>query len=71
FEIVECCPTCRRSQITMLGAYRAKRYTFVYCFNGGSECRGYHPKQLHQLHFLHPNITSWDIHSAILADCYN
>lgn len=71
FKIVECSPTFRRSQITSLGAYRAKHSTLVYCSNGGSECRGCHPEQLHQLHFRHPNITSWDIHIAILADCNN
>ena len=39
--------------------------------SGSSECRGYHPVQLHQFHFRHPNITSWDIYLAIFADCYN
>ena len=71
FKVVECSPTFRCSQITSLGAYRAKCSTLVYCFYGGSECRGYHPEQLHQFHFRHPNITAWYIHSAILADCYN
>ena len=71
FEIVECCPTFRRSQITSLGAYRAKRSTLVYRSDGGLECRGYHPEQLHQFHLRHPNITAWDIHSATFVDCYN
>ena len=71
FQDCRMCPTCRRSQIASLGAYRAKRFTLIYCFYGSSECRGYYPEQLHQFHFGHPNITAWDIHSAILADCYN
>lgn len=71
FKIVECSPTFRRSQIASLGAYRAKCSTLVYCFYGSLECRGYHPEQLHQLHFGHPNITAWNIYLAIFADCYN
>ena len=71
FDIVECCPTCRSCQIAPLGCYRVKRSTLVYRSNGCSECRGYHPEQLHQLHFGHPHITAWDIHSAAFVDCYN
>ena len=70
FKIVECSPTCRGSQIASLGAYRAKHSTLVCRFYGSSECRSYHPEQLHQFHFIHPNITAWDIHSTVFADCY-
>ncbi len=64
FEIVECSPTCRGSQIASLGAYRAKRFTLIYRSDGRSDCRGYYPEQLHQFHFRHPYIVAWDIYSA-------
>ena len=71
FKIVVCSPTCWSNRVASLSAYRAECSTPVYCFYGGSECRGYHPEQLHQFHFRHPNITAWNIHFTILADSYN
>ena len=71
FKIVECSPTFRRSQITSLGAYRAKCFTLIYRFYGSSECWGDYPEQLHQFYFRHLNIFTWDIYSAAFADCYN
>ena len=71
FKIIVCRPTCRSGNIASLGGCRAKRPTLAYRFYGGSECRGYYPEQLHQFHFRHPNITVWDIHSSVLADCNN
>ena len=71
FEIVECSPTFRRCQIASFCAYRAICSTLIYRFYGGSECRGYHPEQVHQFHLRHPNITTWNIYIAIRVDSYN
>ena len=70
FKIVVCSPNFRCCQIASLGAYRAKRSTLVYRFYSSSECRGYHPEQLHQFHFKHPYIDAWDVHFTAFADCY-
>ena len=71
FKIIECCPTCRSGNIVSLGRCKGKCSTHIYCSDSNSECRGYHPEQLHQFHFRHPNITTWNIHSATFANCYN
>ena len=71
FKVVECSPTFRRCQIASLCSRWAKCSTLVYRFDCSSECRGYYPEQLHQFHFRHPNITTWDIHFTVFADCYN
>ena len=70
FKIVVCSLTFRHSQIASLSRCWVKLSTLIYRFNGSSECRGYHPEQLHQLHFRHPYIATWDIHLAAFADCY-
>ena len=69
-KLVKCRPTCRRCQIASLGCCRVKHPTHIYCSDSRSKCRGYHPEQLHQFHFGHPNITAWDIYSTTFADCY-
>lgn len=71
FDIVECSPAYGSSHITTPGSRWANPAVFVYRFDGGTECRGNHSEQLHQLHFGHPYITAWDVHPAAFTDCYN
>ena len=70
FKIIECCPTCRSDNIASLGRHKGKCSTHLYCSDSSSERRGYHPEQLHQFHFRHPNITIGYVRTARFIDCY-
>ena len=70
-KIIVCCPILRCCQFTSLSSYIAKCSILINRFYGGSECRGYYPEQLYQLHFRHPNITIGYVHIARFADCYH
>lgn len=71
FDIVECSPAYGSSHIATPGSHWANSAVPVYRSDGGTECRGNYPEQLHQLHFGHPYIPTWDVHPAVFTDCYD
>lgn len=70
-NVVECSPAYGSSHIATPGCCRTNPAVLVYRSDGGTECRGNHPEQLHKFHFGHPYIFTWDVHPAAFADCYN
>lgn len=68
---LQCSPTYGSCHITTPGCCRANTAVPVYRFNGGTECRGNYPEQLHQFHFGHPYIPAWNVHYTAFTDCYN